>query len=66
MPLGTDKNKTVEKYLQQANIILLLVSADFLACRQIYKRELKIAKEQHDKGNICKCQALINKRQIRC
>lgn len=44
---GSDVDATVVENLESADIILLLVSADFLASDSIYKREWKVALKKH-------------------
>lgn len=47
---GTDWEQEIERRLESAQIILLLVSADFLASEFCYGREMKRAIERHDRG----------------
>ena len=48
---GSDVDATVTENLENADLIILLVSADFLAADSIYKREWKIALEKHNNAN---------------
>jgi predicted aspartyl protease len=47
---GTEWDGEIDEYLNRADIILLLVSADFLASSYCYDREMKRAVERHDSG----------------
>jgi tetratricopeptide (TPR) repeat protein len=47
---GSDWAGEIDAHLEQASIILLLVSADFLASDYCYKNEMKRALERHDAG----------------
>jgi hypothetical protein len=47
---GTEWEKEIDKHLNSANIILLLVSSDFMASDYCYSVEMKRALERHDKG----------------
>jgi hypothetical protein len=47
---GTDWAKEVDQRLEQASIILLLVSADFLASDYCYEREMQRALQRHEAG----------------
>src|SRR5262249_20597025 len=47
---GTDWASTINKHLQDASIILLLVSPDFLASDYCYGMEMQQALEQHHTG----------------
>lgn len=49
---GQDWNKEISQQLLAAKIILLLVSADFLASDYIWGHELKVALERHQKGEV--------------
>ena len=50
---GSEVDATVLENLENANIILLLISADFLASDAIFKREWKVALKKHkDKSAI--------------
>ena len=50
--IGTDVEKNMKAYLNEAQIILLLLSDEFLACDEIHERDLKIAVERHTAGEI--------------
>ncbi len=43
---GNDWNKETEKELQEADIVLLMISADFLHSDDIWKNELRIVRER--------------------
>src|SRR6266516_1936823 len=47
---GTDWAGEIDAHLEQASIILLLVSADFIASRYCYEVEMKRALERHKAG----------------
>src|SRR5579859_7356214 len=47
---GTEWDGEIDEYLNRADIILLLVSADFLASNYCYDREMKRAVERHELG----------------
>src|SRR5689334_19666079 len=48
---GTEWKDAIDDNLKAANIILLLISADFLASDYCYDVELRHAMEQHEQGN---------------
>ena len=47
---GDDWRKAIDKNLEDADIILLLVSADFMASDYCYEKEMKRALERHEKN----------------
>lgn len=47
---GTDWEKSVNEQMNTADIILLLISSDFLASDYIYSTEMKYAIERHERG----------------
>jgi len=47
---GSEFNSEISHNIKNANIILLLVSSDFLASDYCYENEMKLAMEMHDKG----------------
>jgi hypothetical protein len=47
---GGEWRNQIDEHLESAEIILLLVSADFLASDYIYDVEMKLALERHDRG----------------
>ena len=47
---GTEWKDQIDEHLESAQVILLLVSADFLASDYCYDRELKRAMERHEAG----------------
>ena len=47
---GTNWARVIDQRLEQASIILLLVSADFLASDYCYEVEMKRALERHEAG----------------
>lgn len=51
IPLGGEWDTIIKDELMAADIILLLVSADFIASRYIWEVEIKKAMERHEAGN---------------
>ncbi len=47
---GTEFDSEIMKKLEESNIILLLISADFLNSNYCYDKEMKRALEKHEKG----------------
>lgn len=47
---GKEFDKSISEYLENADIILLLISADFLASEYCYDREMRRALERHEAG----------------
>lgn len=47
---GEDWNQTILKELEEADIIVLLISQDFIASEYIWEKELKIAIQHHEEG----------------
>lgn len=47
---GTERQTEIEQHLNQADIILLLISADFLGSDYCYDVEVKRAMERHEQG----------------
>ena len=47
---GEEFDKNISQYLESADIILLLISADFLASDYCYDREMRRALERHEAG----------------
>src|SRR5947207_2276092 len=47
---GTEWSKEIERYLEESQVILLLISADFLASDYCYGREMRRALEKHATG----------------
>jgi hypothetical protein len=47
---GTDRSWQIDQRLEQASLILLLVSADFLASDYCYEREMQRALQRHEAG----------------
>jgi len=47
---GKDFNHEILQHLETADLILLLISADFLTSEYCYTREMKIALQRHDNG----------------
>ena len=47
---GSDLGQSIDANLNAADVILLLVSADFIASQYCYDREMIRAMERHDKG----------------
>jgi TIR domain len=50
---GTDWAQAIDDNLNTANIILLLISADFLASDYCYDKEMTRALEHHNQGTAC-------------
>ncbi len=48
VPAGTDWTETIDTHLERASVILLLVSADFLASNYCYGIEMQRALERHE------------------
>jgi formylglycine-generating enzyme required for sulfatase activity len=53
IPPGTEWQNEIDRHLESAQIILLLISSDFLASDYCYSRELKRALERHDSNEAC-------------
>ena len=49
-PSWGDKQQAIDTHLETADVILLLISADFLASEYCYGREMKHALERHRRG----------------
>lgn len=49
--VGSDLDQAISQNLETADIVLLLVSADFLASDYCYSREMKRAMQRHESGN---------------
>jgi tetratricopeptide (TPR) repeat protein len=47
---GTEWDEEIDRRLREADLILLLVSADFLNSKYAYEKELRHAIERHEKG----------------
>jgi hypothetical protein len=47
---GQDWNREIDKNLESANVVLVLVSPDFLDSDYAYSREMRQALERHDSG----------------
>src|SRR5581483_1552661 len=50
---GDELERKLHKYLNEAHIILLLISPDFLASRDHYDIQSGIAMQRHEKGDVC-------------
>src|SRR5579859_3757995 len=50
---GTDWGRDISDHLNSASLIVLLISADFLASDYCYGVEMKRALERHREGNAC-------------
>ncbi|MGB1207403.1 MAG: tetratricopeptide repeat protein, partial [Chitinophagales bacterium] len=63
--IGGEVELSIQKYLSEAQIILLLLSDDFLDCDVLYERELKTAIKRHKANEIkvipIKCRPCIYK-----
>ncbi len=49
---GMEWEKEIEKHLETAHIILLLISPDFMASEYCYSKEMKRAVERHERGEV--------------
>src|SRR5438552_7642355 len=49
---GTDWANEIDEHLELADIVLLLVSSDFMASRYCYEKEMMRALERHEKEGI--------------
>ena len=47
---GTEWDSTIKKELEDADIILLLISVDFIGSQYIWDKELKTALQKHENG----------------
>jgi hypothetical protein len=47
---GTEWDSTIKKELEEADIILLLISVDFISSQYIWDKELKTALQKHENG----------------
>lgn len=47
---GENRQRTIDTHLETANVILLFISADFLASEYCYSQEMKHALERHRRG----------------
>jgi len=50
---GTEWEEEINKHLNTAHIILLLISPDFMASEYCYSKEMKQAMERHERGEAC-------------
>jgi hypothetical protein len=50
--LGQDMSEATRKQLQRADVVLLLVSASFIACDEIWKTEVEQAMARREQGTI--------------
>lgn len=50
---GQDWSKEIDAHLNEADIVLMLISADFIASEYCYKIEMMKALEQHEKKRCC-------------
>ena len=50
IPPGTDKAQTIDAHLETASLILLLISADFLASKYCYQIEMQQGLRRHEAG----------------
>jgi hypothetical protein len=48
---GSNWDEEIDDRLRRADVILLLVSADFMASDYIWGKELEVAMERHDAGD---------------
>lgn len=49
---GEEFGNTIDSHIDTANIILLLVSPDFIASDYCYEREMMLALERHERGGM--------------
>jgi hypothetical protein len=49
---GTDSSKTIDQHLNSASVILLLISADFVASDYCYGAEMQRAMQRQDAGEV--------------
>ena len=56
---GTESQGQIDHHLETAQIILLLISADFLASNYCYNVEMKRAMKRHDAGDACVIPVLL-------
>jgi len=56
---GTEWARTIDTHLETASVILLLVSADFLASDYCYGIEMKHALARHEAGEACVIPILV-------
>lgn len=52
MMSGQSWTETINRELEQANIILMLVSSDYLASDYIYEKEMELAIKRHETGQV--------------
>jgi TIR domain len=52
IPAGTEWSGAIEAHLEHAQIILLLISADFMASEYCYGIEMQRAMERHEAGQV--------------
>lgn len=50
---GAERQKEIDKHLEEADVILLLVSADFINSEDCFDFEMKRALERHEAGSAC-------------
>lgn len=50
---GSNWENEIEDRLRTADIVLLLISADFLASKYCYNYEMSLALERHKRGEVC-------------
>ena len=51
IPAGADRAQDIDRHLESASIILLLISADFVASDYCYGIEMQRALQRHDEGS---------------
>ena len=59
IPPGTDRAEIIDRHLETASVILLLVSADFLASDYCYSLEMKRAIARQEAGEACVIPILV-------
>ena len=50
IPIGDDWKKEIDKNIESSNIIIFLISADFIASNYCFEEEARLALEKHEKG----------------
>jgi hypothetical protein len=56
---GTEWSTEIDRNLAVADVVLLLVSADFVASDYCYQKEMQLALERHDRGEACVIPILV-------
>src|ERR1051326_8987765 len=56
---GTEWEREISHHLNEANIILLLISADFIASDYCFEKEMQLAIARHEHGTACVLPVII-------